>query len=122
MVKVILFLVLLGANTFLNAEVQAKFDCSYQTFADSDGVRNYNRPFKFKIIWDTEKKLATYIKDKQTKKLKISDSIDMVSFVDMSNAGRVTTTSINKNSGMSVYSVNRFGLSHQAYGICKFTL
>ncbi len=120
MKKTFLFIFLIFISTCALANESAKFLCDFRAFADADGLRSFSRPFKFNIIWDTEQNIASYVKEKQSRKLKINDSIDMVSFVDMSEPGRVTTTSIAKSNGKAVYSVNRLGLSHQAYGSCNF--
>jgi uncharacterized protein (DUF2141 family) len=78
-------------------------------------------PLTFQLIWDLDKSEALMKTTRQTKKLKINDSLDFVSFIQVLEGGGVAVTSISKSNGSSVHSLNQFGLSQQAYGICKFS-
>ena len=114
-VFLVYFFVALGA--YANEVV---FDCVYHQYADSTGMKNFNSPFKLKIKWDEDGGKAYLHRNNQVTKLRVSNSADFVSFVDLSGHGRVRTTSIAKSSGRSVFSLNQYGLSQQAYGSCNF--
>lgn len=119
------FYLFIGMILFFMSEalaIESKFDCNYHNYADSQGGRKFSNPLNFRILWDVDNKQAFLKTSKKSIKLIINDSLDFVSFVASSQGGKVLILSITKNNGESVYSINQFGLSQQAYGFCKLSL
>jgi hypothetical protein len=119
--KMMLALMIMSCCAFDCIAAEAMFDCKYLKYSDSSGLRKFSVPLTFQLIWDLDKSEALMKTTRQTKKLKINDSLDFVSFIQVLEGGGVAVTSISKSNGSSVHSLNQFGLSQQAYGICKFS-
>ncbi len=96
-----------------------EFSCSLVKYADESGLKTYPKDYVFQILWDKESKTAIFKKNNVLRKMKVADSIDMVSFLELGTAASIKSLSIQKQNGAAVLSIHQFGLSHQAYGNCQ---
>lgn len=119
-IHVLIYFLSLFSYPILSLAEDIQFGCSLLKFSNESGLKTYSKVYSFDILWNKEKNIALYIKNKIQRKMKVVDSIDMVSFIDIGFEGSVKTVSIQKQNGSATYSINQFGLSHQAYGNCKF--
>lgn len=76
--------------------LESNFDCNYEKYGDSQGVRKFSNPLNFRILWDVDNKQAFLKTSKKSIKLITNDSLDFVSFVASSQGVNVLILSITK--------------------------
>lgn len=122
MQKKLLFTLIVVCLVSTNVSAEENLlDCRFTKYADASGIRKFNSPLKLKIFWDGVSREALMKTSRRSHQLKINEGVDFLSFVQILDAGSVTVTSVSKTNGSSVHSINQFGLSQQAYGICEFS-